>query len=1346
MFEQEDMVKSLGFYVNFKKNKGASEEACFGSYLVVLSSIEPNAKEIAPYAGFTADSPLVPLANINVKPAWYKRIVELIFEDGISFNDLTVAKVTGARHPSTLPKETPPSEPTKTSYFENYLALPQIKGDTRTENDVTAILERMNEVLAEPGSQSRVNGLVVGRVQSGKTRNYVGLMLKALDEGWNVFIVLTSPNTRLAAQTQGRIEGDFQKSGAYGQMLDIHQSKAHLPIPGALHDPKGKTFFWSVVMKQQANLQRLLAWFSDNQKFVGDMRILVIDDEADNATPDSGSGKSKFLSEDDIADLAANVRDEDDEAVSSHAQDLADWIENLSARIAGVSDEKEHKPDGWVAAVFKQVLETLSKEEAKDGDSIKANSILGNEDFCKLLGLKNWTSLGGGEALDLTAVAKDYFNESKGKGTRSHKKFVDLLKTVFNVAEERSRISEMVCKFIDRSSCATDVTYSFGKCAYVAYTATPYANILNEAVDETPLYADFMFSLECSPQYFGLGQIFGSDFESASPRMEIVEKIESDEIRYVLRPLQGTVDEEAKPKQKYEVAISSLLSYQTTEKHGEVVKSGSWDTLKRAIAWAFCTAGARAYFRKVKHGGDGLDLRWTTMLMNVSQKQNVHGHQTDMLKSFLAEQLGTDEGRTAFVSLCQSMWNEQTKAFPKAAFDGLFNGDELEDADKYGEVADYPAWDDIKEGVFAFASDVQHRVHVIELNSKDKDSESRYYQEEAYKGMDTGDHLWIICGGNKISRGLTLPGLTTSYFDRVRDTISVDTMTQMGRWFGYRPGYELLPRIWMSEESIVELKKTAVVEEYMHESIREKFEAGISPNQDPENYAKIYFWGRRLSGRTRAQRMVVQGIGTSGGTSGDLFADGAHIGSVATTMRDFLQGLGEQTHRSDEYRYRQFPLWEKVDKEIVREYVLAQAKNSPERTKKILNALAHEIDRTGSENPSDLLWDVVVGEPMSNQNKEYEIGVGRLIWSVKPSHTKVKAKRAYYSSVRSDPAFYAMIRKEDLVRAEAEILLKGIDEVVAVIEAARTAGGGVLPKTWADALVGFDGSSIKARVLAFLNKASKDPMSVHSLTKEGELPACFKNCMPQGYRNRSSTEYREAVYEKANYRRPVLQIYLMTPPDGSEATEDPMVIHAFYWPKHAPDEFDVVSVGLPAPEKKGPSLGKFCQIVADVLKENGFPMRSGGLSKEGGGLREKVVGLLAADGCDEAFYNANIAKNLWGALYKAMPEPYSDCYYHTSWAEDPVAKIRDLVLKWALNVLSDKAAHEERNLALDVVAAHPKLIDIYPIVHGQDVVMVTDNWRAIFTDEVLAKNGIKKVCGNPITYRLKVEKEEPKWW
>lgn len=57
----------------------------------------------------------------------------------------------------------------------------------------------------------------------------------------------------------------------------------------------------------------------------------------------------------------------------------------------------------------------------------------------------------------------------------------------------------------------------------------------------------------------------------------------------------------------------------------------------------------------------------------------------------------------------------------------------------------------------------------------------------------------VAVGGNSLARGLTLEGLCVSYF--YRGTQMYDALLQMGRWFGYRVGYEDLFKIWMSSET-----------------------------------------------------------------------------------------------------------------------------------------------------------------------------------------------------------------------------------------------------------------------------------------------------------------------------------------------------------------------------------------------------------------------------------------------------------------------------------------------------------------------------------------------------------------
>ena len=87
----------------------------------------------------------------------------------------------------------------------------------------------------------------------------------------------------------------------------------------------------------------------------------------------------------------------------------------------------------------------------------------------------------------------------------------------------------------------------------------------------------------------------------------------------------------------------------------------------------------------------------------------------------------------------------------------------------------------------------------------------------------------IAVGGNTLSRGLTLEGLVCSYFGRNARTY--DALLQMGRWFGYRRGYQDLPRVWTSAGLWENFRFLSVVEEDLRAEIKRYFEENLRPGQ-----------------------------------------------------------------------------------------------------------------------------------------------------------------------------------------------------------------------------------------------------------------------------------------------------------------------------------------------------------------------------------------------------------------------------------------------------------------------------------------------------------------------------------
>jgi hypothetical protein len=87
----------------------------------------------------------------------------------------------------------------------------------------------------------------------------------------------------------------------------------------------------------------------------------------------------------------------------------------------------------------------------------------------------------------------------------------------------------------------------------------------------------------------------------------------------------------------------------------------------------------------------------------------------------------------------------------------------------------------------------------------------------------------IAVGGNKLSRGLTLEGLMTTFY--LRESKQFDTLLQMGRWFGYRKGYEDLVRIFTSKTLWSQFKDLAIVELEFRESIKEMVQDEKTPKE-----------------------------------------------------------------------------------------------------------------------------------------------------------------------------------------------------------------------------------------------------------------------------------------------------------------------------------------------------------------------------------------------------------------------------------------------------------------------------------------------------------------------------------
>lgn len=1263
-----NQVVSLAYYVFRAKKAGASQEELSTvdvPYSDVLSqhvNLE-NAAELWSEMN-EADDALVPLSEIDVAQTDYLDVVAQIF-NAVSFRNvqLTIAPP-------------PPPPTTHAPYFPQYLAT--IPNDTRTGPAVAVSLDRLNEVLATKGVVTpRANGLIVGRVQSGKTRNYIGLMLKAIDDGWNVIFTLTSCNTFLAKQTRDRVVREFERVGAgnprFSRELDFMTTNHANGLAGA--ELNGDFFYWGVAMKEIHGLERIRKWLDIPNQPHQSMRVLIVDDESDNATPDSNVGGPGLLDEEAIAERVDGIRHD------TAFVGLADWFESLLQREWPVLGSNTHE-----AEVFGEINDILVGNSSA---SAKMMALVNGGEYRRLLGMEQYVDP------PVESQIPVFFNHH-GAGEDSYGGFVLLLRSILNIVRGRSAINAALCTLVGPNPQTGEYAYPFQRCAYLGYTATPYANILNEGPGHTPIYADFIQSLTIPPQYFGVEAIFGLDLAHLPPRMPIVNAISDNEEMNILVPLQSN--------RPLDIGVDLICSSdQGTQ---------DWQGLKDALAWSFCTAAARRHARRSMPEADRakIENRWTTMLVNIDHKQPVHETVRSAIARYLEYQLASDESRASFMENCHQLWLRETARFTPDDFDRIFNR-EMDATQRYGTFAGYPNWEEILNDLNFFLSDAAHHVHAVVMNCTGPGMESKrlYNQDpneiarhEVMELLD--DHLWIVSGGNTISRGLTLLGLTTSYFERMRNGTCVDTITQMGRWFGYRQGYELLPRLWMNVDTVTEMKRIAVLERKLHASIADNFSQRFSP-ADPAHYQQISSWGRQLSGRAFASRNLDAAIGTIAST-GEFYCNDNVRRQITDVSRAFLERCGTPVVRDPEtYAYADTPLWECVPRVEIQNFLGQLLPLYPEKSRRLLKGILREI--SSSENPA---WDVVVGNPHNHDEHLSSDILGPRVNCATPHFLPVGTDVVQFSA-RLHMAFYAMIPTVYLTREDVLLLTTWRQRIFDALDAKRIQNGGTLPTHYDAALPGTPDEALLSR----FNRLIDDLRRADGATPLPEPIHARLGDISQGLRNRSSGEYMARVHRAVSHKRPTLQLLLVRP-DGEQSDGAPYVSVSFYWPDHEPTGFFTIAVDenpdfVTMVTKRG-----FCQTVEDILRAHDFPMQR----KE---LLRQVMERLGLR-CNEGFFSANIAHPLAGYEYHKMEGRNAYCI--NGWAADEEARLRREFASAAVEIL--RRAH--RNLTSEdlfnqTIAEQPKFRDFFT---------VKGELTSLLTPEILSANDITVTSNHPITY------------
>lgn len=303
---------------------------------------------------------------------------------------------------------------------------------------------------------------------------------------------------------------------------------------------------------------------------------------------------------------------------------------------------------------------------------------------------------------------------------------------------------------------------------YIGYTATPFANVFINPRDSEDLYPkDFIYPLPRPEGYFGPEMLFGRD---------VLEDAENIDGYDMIREIPESDQFLYRPSSKEEV--STFVPTMTAE-------------LQQAIAW-FLLATAARWSRS-----GPVD---SSMLIHTSFKIEVHeSYEPVISKELKRLKEGIEREDKEILNVLASQWTKETQAV---------------DAKDWGRESES------FETILAHLPGVLDDVRVVIENSN---SEERLdYEKRPYNTV-------IAVGGNTLSRGITLKGLVSSVFLRPSNTY--DTLLQMGRWFGFRTGYEDLPRIWTTKQLARAFRHLSLVEHEMRSDMEVYERQGLTPLQ-----------------------------------------------------------------------------------------------------------------------------------------------------------------------------------------------------------------------------------------------------------------------------------------------------------------------------------------------------------------------------------------------------------------------------------------------------------------------------------------------------------------------------------
>lgn len=336
---------------------------------------------------------------------------------------------------------------------------------------------------------------------------------------------------------------------------------------------------------------------------------------------------------------------------------------------------------------------------------------------------------------------------------------------------------------------------AFDKSAYVAFTATPFGTILINHKNKTVALGEdlypksFIYNLPVPNHYYGPEKIFGlkEDLDLGIQELKPIP---------IVKIVTDYIDSKDEPKVGW-------MPEKINKDH--IPLYFSKDEMPPSLIEAVYAFILSTTVRKIREPSP----HHCSMLIHVTRLTMVQGRVVNQVKKLLrsiTERINYGDGnlKPTILDLLKHVWDEE------------FVSKQDSITKQTGTDKSLPAWDDILSDLKV----VVNSIVIREVNARAL--EFLEYELNENIGLKV-----IAIGGEKLSRGLTLEGLSISYFLRASDMY--DTLMQMGRWFGYKNEYIDVSRLYTTREIKNSYEQIASATLEMKNSFDEMVRIGKTP-------------------------------------------------------------------------------------------------------------------------------------------------------------------------------------------------------------------------------------------------------------------------------------------------------------------------------------------------------------------------------------------------------------------------------------------------------------------------------------------------------------------------------------